>query len=536
MWMDEQTKIANEEKYAHIWFKSLARFHKVKEPDTWEYSGAQVIAFLRFKLSEGIPTWRRLKIVDGLIWHRDNVRKKTTPILEPIQRKLLRTLADERTDAMTESDEVDIGYINPKEPDVIQELRRKARYQKLAFNTEKAYVQKVRAFMTDLGLKTLADFETVSSKDVEEHLTDLVVDGDVAPSTQNQAFYALLFLFEKVLNRDVGGINALRSKKSTPIPSVMSKREVVILMSFLSGIHLLMAKLLYGCGMRISECLRLRVKDIDFDRMLIEIHNSKGNKSRLVPLPNQLREPLQRLIASRKVLHEKDLDEGGPSVWLPHALDRKYPNAHREFKWQFLFASARFSRDPKTGKSHRHHIHPDTFPSQLKKAVVASGFTKRVTSHTFRHSFATHLLQDGTDIRSIQELLGHTDLETTMIYTHVLIKPDSPVVSPLDRLLGGSGQVNGGSSLPTECVKAMPEHVVEAKETTVAESKKKDSGEVLALKEVAVGLNEQKTEKAIAVSSSDGVADSKSDGEFVQKRGQRIGVWWELVRSWFSFH
>lgn len=195
MWMDEQTKIANEEKYAHIWFKSLARFHKVKEPDSWEYSGEQVIAFLRFKLSEGIPTWRRLKIVDGLIWHRDNVRKKTTAILEPIQRKLLRTLADERTDAMAESDEVDIGYINPKEPDVIQELRRKARYQKLAFNTEKAYVQKVKAFMTDLGLKTLADFETVSSKDVEEHLTDLVVDGDVAPFKTLAPPAALLSLF-----------------------------------------------------------------------------------------------------------------------------------------------------------------------------------------------------------------------------------------------------------------------------------------------------------------------------------------------------
>ena len=314
---------------------------------------------------------------------------------------------------------------------------------------------------------------------MESHLTDLAVDGNVAPSTQNQAFCALLFLFEHVLKRDFGQINASRSTKSPRIPTVMSKSEVIRVLSFLTGIYLLMGQLLYGCGMRISECLRLRVKDIDFDQMLIEIHNSKGDNSRFVPLPRQLVEPLRRLVAARQALHERDLANGEASVWLPHALDRKYPSAHKEFKWQFLFASAKFSRDPKTGKRHRHHLHTDTFPVHLKRAVQQANLNKHVTSHTFRHSFATHLLQDGTDIRTIQELLGHSDIATTMIYTHVLARPDVRVVSPLDRLSTDARSVEE----PTIEVAAKVD--VERVETTeAAEAGTPNSAELLAEKYV----------------------------------------------------
>lgn len=433
-------RVAEQEQYAQFWFDTLARFHGIPEPPVWVFTEEHVIEFLRSKLKSGMPTWKRLRIVEGLIRYRNKVRKSATPRLEPIRAKLQEMMVAEKFREGKETIEDVVGKINPREEDVVQLLRRTLRLQGKAYNTEKAYVQKVRAFMADRGLKNLADFETIGGMDVEAHLTDLAVDGDVAPSTQNQAFHALLFLFEHVLKRDFGKINALRATKAPRIPSVMSKSEVVRVLSSLSGTYLLIGQLLYGCGMRITECLRLRVKDIDFDQMMIEVHHSKGDKSRLAPLPTPLIEPLRRLVQSRRTLHEHDLAGGQASVWLPHALDRKYPSAHREFKWQFLFASAKFSKDPKTHKLHRHHLHSDTFPGHLKRAVSRAGLEKHVTAHTFRHSFATHLLQDGTDIRTIQELLGHSDIATTMIYTHVMNRPDVRVTSPLDRLMSADAK------------------------------------------------------------------------------------------------
>jgi site-specific recombinase XerD len=234
-----------------------------------------------------------------VIWYRNHVRKSKTPDLEHIRSKL-RDIAAQERDREAHAEEADIesvvGKINPNEPDVIQALRRSLRVSGLKFNTEKAYVRQVRAFMENLALTKLADFESIGAAEVESHLTDLAVDGNVAPSTQNQAFSALLFLFQNVLKREFGQINAYRSNKGARIPTVMSKSEVVHVLSFLTGTYLVVGQLLYGCGMRISECLRLRVKDIDFDRMLIEIHNAKGDKSRFAPLPKQLVEPLRRMV------------------------------------------------------------------------------------------------------------------------------------------------------------------------------------------------------------------------------------------------
>jgi integron integrase len=327
-----------------------------------------------------------------------------------------------------------IGRINKREPMPIQEMRRGLRMIDRARNTEKAYVNWLRRFLLSCGATTMEDCQAVDARDVEAFLTDLVVDGNVAPSTQDQAFYALQFFFEVVLKRQIGDVNALRSSKPKLRPTVMSKDEVQNVLSMLDGNYSAIAQLLYGCGLRISEALRLRIKDFDFDLKQISVHCSKGKKSRLVPLPDRVVPQLKMLMARRKLLHDRDVDQGVASVWLPYALDRKMPNACREYRWQFLFASARHSKDPKTGRLHRHHSHRDSFAAALRRAGNSAGILKYITTHTFRHSFATHLLQAGTDIRTVQELLGHQDVSTTMIYTHVLFDDSQVVKSPLDLL------------------------------------------------------------------------------------------------------
>ncbi len=422
-------------KWAKIWFGKLAKFHNEKESPLWEFSREQVIAFLRDRLAAGYPAWKRQSIVKGLIAYRRDIQCQPYDDLLDLQDTLRELAVKERVRDQGVKDIEDlVGKINPNEPDIIQDLRRKLRREGKAYATERAYVGKLKAFMQARGLKCRSDFATISGADVEAHLTDLAVDGNVAPSTQNQAFHALLFLFEHVLKRDIGRIQAIRASKGKQIPTVLSASEVEKVFSHLTGVHLTIAKLLYGCGMRIGEAMRLRVKDIDFENGRIEIHQSKGGKSRLVGLPLDLIEPLKRALRSRRVLYENDVADGTASVWLPYALWRKYPNAAKDWRWQFVFASDRLSRDPQTNQLHRHHLHKDTFSTHLRCAVERSAVEKAVSTHTFRHSFATHLLKQGTDLRVIQELLGHQDIATTTIYTHVFDDERVRFVSPLDRI------------------------------------------------------------------------------------------------------
>jgi len=424
-----------------IWYQKLAQFHKIPSGSQWNFTQQHVIDFLIAQRRAKKSTATRIRIVDALTeFQKRRKQLQNQADLREIKAKLQKLLKqDKRRDyehnqPSHETNSEEIGLINSSEPDVIQQFRIKMRAGKHKYSTEKAYVRQVRLFMRERQLRSLADFQSVTSADVESHLSDLAVDGEVAPSTQNQAFHALRLLFELVLKRDFGKIDAVRSTKAVRIPSVMSRNEVAQVVSKLPPPYQLIAKLLYGCGMRISECLRLRIKDIDFQLKRIEVHASKGDKSRFVPLPDSVIDSLQQAIRSRRVLHDKDLDDGTASVELPFALTKKYPNAHREFKWQFLFASHKLSHNPKTGKLQRHHIHRDTFTAQLANAVSELNFQKRITSHTFRHSFATHLLKAGTDIRTIQELLGHNDISTTMIYLHVLNVDTDKVISPLDTL------------------------------------------------------------------------------------------------------
>jgi integron integrase len=280
--------------------------------------------------------------------------------------------------------------------------------------------------------------ETMGKVEIEAFLSHLASARKVAASTQNQAFNALLFLYHRVLDISLEGeqINALRAKQRVRIPVVLSANEVNQVLTHINeGIYSWILQTIYGCGLRLSEALRLRVKDIDFAFNRIIIWDSKSLSDRTVPLPKTLVPVFHKIIKLNFKQHQHDLADGFGSVEMPYALARKYPNADKEFKWQFLFLMNQVSKDPNSGEIRRHHVLPSTFSRNLKQAVVKSGVNKKITAHSFRHSYATHLLQAGTDIRTIQELLGHKSLETTMIYTHVVKElSQHNRFSPLDYL------------------------------------------------------------------------------------------------------
>jgi integron integrase len=270
---------------------------------------------------------------------------------------------------------------------------------------------------------------------VTSFLTSLAVEQHVAAATQNQAFSAVVFLHKVVLRQDLGTIeHAPYAKTPTRVPVVMSTDEVRTVLKQLNGVPKLAATLLYGAGLRLQECLELRVKDIDFDRREMTVRRGKGQKDRRVMLPEVVCEPLQRHLEVVKALHATDLADGFGRVVLPSALERKFPNAATEWRWQFVFRAGRICRDPRFGSPSRFHLHESVVQRAVSQAARRAGLTKRVTCHTFRHSFATHLLEAGYDIRTVQELLGHSDVSTTMIYTHVLNRGGHGVQSPIDRL------------------------------------------------------------------------------------------------------
>lgn len=277
--------------------------------------------------------------------------------------------------------------------------------------------------------------DSTDAPKVMEFLQDLAVRRRVSASTQNLALNALVFFYKNVLEKELGQIGDFqRAKRPRKLPVVLSKREVILLLEQLSGVHKLMASLLYGSGLRLMECLRMRVQDVDFDRNMIIIRNGKGQKDRSVPFPATLRDIMSEQLSKTQNVHNKDLKEGKGEVFLPDALAVKYPNAAREWAWQYVFASSRISIDPRTNVARRHHMHESSLQKAVKKGAMAAKIPKKVNCHCLRHSFATHLLERGQDIRTIQELLGHADVSTTMIYTHVSNTGGAGVISPLDVL------------------------------------------------------------------------------------------------------
>jgi integron integrase len=324
--------------------------------------------------------------------------------------------------------------VDPAQTEIrlLDQVRNRLRLKHYSSRTEKAYLYWIRRYIFDAQLRHPRDMGAV---EVEGFLTRLATHDNVAPSTQSQALAALLFLYKEVLGVELPWMdNVTRAKPRRYLPVVLSQAEVSRLLRRLAGRDWLMASLMYGTGMRLLECVRLRIKDVDFDRNEITIRNAKGGRDRRTMLPTRLREPLEVQRAEALVLHARDLEQGFGEVSLPYLLARKYPGAARDPVWQFLFPASRRGIDPDDGRYKRWHIDEKVMQRAMTYAVRGAGIHKPASCHTLRHSFATHLLENGYDIRTVQELLGHKDVSTTQIYTHVLNKGGFGVLSPLDRV------------------------------------------------------------------------------------------------------
>jgi integron integrase len=321
--------------------------------------------------------------------------------------------------------------ISDKPPRLLDQVRAALQARHYSKRTVRAYLAWIRRFILFHGKRHPND---MGGEEISAFLSDLASVGKVSSSTQNQALAALLFLYQQVLGRELEWLgDMVYAKRPKQIPIVLGREEAHDLLGKLQGPVWLVCALLYGGGLRLLEALRLRVKDIDLDRREVTIRRGKGAKDRRTVLPSSLVEPLRSHLAETKRIHDSDLAAGAGSVAVPDALDRKYPNVSREWRWQWVFPATRTYLDPDTGQIRRHHLHETVIQRSVRQAAFAASITKPATPHTLRHSFATHLLEDGYDIRTIQELLGHSDVSTTMIYTHVLNRGGRGVRSPLDR-------------------------------------------------------------------------------------------------------
>ena len=390
--------------------------------------------------NQALEDWQRNQAVDAIhLFLRDVLSKGYIDVIDWESFKEKVTFNPHSTIQMEELDipeliEKRVDRFHPefrqRYGDLLNRLVRVLRVKNYSQRTEKTYLTWADKFFWFLDG---APEDKINEQHVRGFLEYLAIERRVSPNTQKQALNALVFFFKFGLERELGNIgDFIKSKPTHRLPVVLSKKEVSILFSHLSGKHETMAGLLYGSGLRLMECIRLRVQDIDFDYQQIMVRNGKGFKDRIVPLPTRYTDNLKLQIKEVQALHLADLKLNIDGVYLPYALERKFPNAGKELAWQFLFPATRIATDQRSGKVRRHHLHETTLQKAVKNAGMKSGINKRIHCHVLRHSFATHLLEAGYDIRTVQELLGHTDVATTMIYTHVLNKPGLHVKSPAD--------------------------------------------------------------------------------------------------------
>ena len=316
---------------------------------------------------------------------------------------------------------------------LMEQVRQVLRYHHYAYSTEKTYCDWIVRYIKHFGSKTHP--QDMGKVEIDAFLSHLAVEGRVSAATQRQALNAIIFLYRRVLDRPIEEkLEMVRTKRRSRPPVVMTKSEVKRVLGQMKGLHLLMAKTLYGSGLRLMECVRLRVHNLDFERDRLYVYAAKGNKDRVTLFPKSIQADLQMQVQVIKKFHDSDLAEGFGEVYMPQALNRKYTHAAKEFRWQYVFPAKNRCVDPHSGITRRHHVLESGLQKAVKAAVDRTGITKRVSCHTFRHSFATHLLEDGVNIRVVQELMGHADVKTTEIYTHVMEKDLSATRSPLDTI------------------------------------------------------------------------------------------------------
>lgn len=385
----------------------------------------------------------KIRGVTGRCWHAED-KYWTVPHTDEVLAHLLTLLAGELVEVELSLQPTNVSGTRQTthEPTgdqpvaitskLLDQVRQAIRARHYSYRTEKAYIHWIKRFTRSYDPRQPAE---MNEAEIGRFLSSLATDCRVSASTQNQALNALLFLYREVLGKEIGYVNGVvRVKRPTRLPVVLTRQEVRAILALLEGSEWIMGMLLYGAGLRLTECLRLRVKDVDCSRNEIRVRSGKGDKDRVTMLPSAVKEPLRRHLEQVKQDYEADLKNGCAGVPLPNALARKYPNAAKDWGWYWIFPASKLYVDPRSGLKWRYHLHESVLQKAVKEAVKKAGLAKPASCHTFRHSFGTHLLEDGYDIRTIQELLGHRDVSTTMIYTHVLNRGGSGVASPADRL------------------------------------------------------------------------------------------------------